>query len=225
MFEPVGFRHVSIERGRVELREHVDAADVGVQAVLMETSTSRYLPPIGTAGFDASASAETAACRGRPEDDGEDTIHSAVSVGEAPRREQEAGHPLRHAVWSREAADLAGTKRGRRLSRPAADRSDKITGSAPSLRGSMAVSPDPREEKFFSDFQAMSDEVEKGARLLGEMLARSAELGPRRTSSRNRAPVRLPDHWICSGCTGTSSRRSTARISRAGERARRRDLT
>lgn len=29
----------------------------------------------------------------------------------------------------------------------------------------------PREEKFFSDFIAMSDQVEKGARLLGEMIA------------------------------------------------------
>ena len=42
--EPVGVRDVTVERGRVELRQHEDAADVGVQAAADRNVDEAVLP-------------------------------------------------------------------------------------------------------------------------------------------------------------------------------------
>src|SRR5471032_2743445 len=48
--------------------------------------------------------------------------------------------------------------------------SDRVNGSV-TLHGLMAFRLLPREEKFYTDFQALADELKRGARLLEEMLA------------------------------------------------------
>ena len=52
----------------------------------------------------------------------------------------------------------------------------------------------PKEEKFYSDFLALADELKRGARLLEEMLAPDRpDLGQGRRDQGSRAQVRLPD--------------------------------
>ena len=69
-----------------------------------------------------------------------------------------------------------------------------VNGSATSCCGPYGVSLIPREEKFYDDFQALADELKRGARLLEEMLAPDQpDLGQGRRDQGSRAQVRLPD--------------------------------
>ena len=83
----------------------------------------------------------------------------------------------------------------------------------------------PREEKFYSDFQALADELQRGARLLEEMLApEQPDLGQGRRDQGSRAQVRLPDardHPAAQPHVRHAAR--SRRHPRAGPLARRRD--
>ena len=49
---PVGLGGVAVERRRIELRQHEDPPVSACMQLLMGMSIRRYLPPIGTAGFE-----------------------------------------------------------------------------------------------------------------------------------------------------------------------------